>query len=80
MTALDGQALGVAAVKAQLEREYGSARVLPPGPERDGLIDAFGVFHRCAVIDCGDGKIATVGPRGGGLQIHDLRKVDDGCC
>lgn len=71
------QGLAVSAVIAHLEREHGSARILPLGPERDALINHFEVWHRCVVIDCGNGKIATVGPRGGGLRIHNLKEVVD---
>jgi hypothetical protein len=70
MTRNDG--LAVAAVVAHLEREHGVARLLE-GKERERVAVALGVYHRCAVIDIGDGRIATVGPRGGGLLIHDLR-------
>lgn len=68
-------ALGVAAAIAQLERRYGHARLLR-GEERVRTAEALGVFRRCAVIDIGGGKLATVGPRGGGLRIHDLRGCD----
>jgi hypothetical protein len=64
--------LGVLAVVAQLEREYGQARLLR-GAERKRLAESLGCFHRAAVIDVGNGLLATVGPRGGGLRIHDLR-------
>jgi len=32
------------------------------------------VWNRCAVIDCGSGLLATVGPTGGGLLLHDLHQ------
>lgn len=63
--------LAVAAVVAHLEREHGQARLLR-GDERERVAIALGVWRKCAVIDIGAGRIATVGPRGGGLKIHDL--------
>lgn len=67
-------ALGVAAVIAHLEREYGTARLLA-GEEAERVAAALRVWRRCKVIDCGEGRIATVGPRGGGLIVHDLREA-----
>jgi hypothetical protein len=63
--------LAVLAVVAHLEREHGRARLLE-GDERERVAEALGVWPRCAVIDIGGGRLATVGPRGGGLLIHDL--------
>lgn len=71
--------LGAKAALLHLERTYGRARLLD-GQQRESLIESFGVGGNVLVLDCGDGKIATVGRRGGGLQVHDLRVLDDGCC
>ena len=68
--------LAATGVVARLEREYGMARVLK-GDERIRTAEALGVYHRCAVIDIGDFKLATVGPSGGGLLIHNLLDPDD---
>ena len=67
--------LAVTGIVARLEREHGQARVLA-GEERVRTAEALGVWHRCAVIDIGGGRLATVGPHGGGLLIHDLRDPD----
>gem|GEM_PF-6799248 len=66
--------LAITAVVAHLERGHGQARLLV-ADERRQVAEGLGVFHKCAVIDCGNGHIATVGPRGGGLRIHDLRST-----
>lgn len=61
----------IASLVAHLERDYGRARLLR-GRERRRVAATLGVWHRCEVIDCGGGLLATVGPHGGGLQMHDL--------
>src|SRR4051794_20012643 len=68
--------LAVSAVVAHLEREHGRARLLH-GDERERTAMALGVWQRCAVIDIGAGRVATVGPRGGGLLIHNLHDAQD---
>jgi hypothetical protein len=62
----------VTAMLALLEREHGQARLLGED-ERDRVAVALGTWHKCHVIDCGNGVLYTVGPRGGGLKRHDLR-------
>lgn len=67
----DPHAGKVAAVVAMLERRHGRARLLL-GDEQRRVAIALGVWQKCRVIDCGDGILYTVGPRGGGLLRHDL--------
>lgn len=64
----------VIALIASLEHEHGQARFFTE-IQRQGLVKALGVGAHCHVLDLGRGKLATVGRRGGGFKVHDLRET-----
>lgn len=56
---------------ADLEREHGTARLLPTS-ERRQMATLLGLPAGRALVDCGDGRYASVDPHGD-ATLHDLK-------
>jgi len=61
------------AAVAALERDYGVARVLPPGPERDALLRACGVPWHTLLVDIGDALTVASIDEHGAVTLHEVK-------